>query len=625
MRKLLRSIFVGAFCAIFALPALAAGEINHITGRIVDAKTHALLPGATVYVEHNGQKPSNTNSDWMQQIFTDDAKFELWHVPQEAKIVVMHNEYHTKTVGQLKENMGDIPLEPKARVLKDFTTTEIQPRTGTVISSRTNKPVSGVRVTTKNDKGKTITVATDSEGRFTINDVVNDGEPISFSALAFLPSTTSYSKDMRIVLEEQDVNRMPSPDPMAIVSNLNAQTDDPMAGITPTQTTVPTFTPNTLNITGTIVDTNGNPIDGATIQASDKYDTLATVNSKKGSFNLSKIPDFASLTIKHPKYHDVTVQTVQKNMKIIMEPLVPSINIAGTVVDISGLPVEWANIIATNQNEIVGKARSVYDGIFNLTNIPKTATLNVTVVGYHEKNNIPVSENMKIVLEPVMMKELEVTRYYGNTIDGMTKQPLPGVYVMAANISGDPVTSEYVTTNDTGAFELKPSQFPEGSKILFTMPGYRSRLLTYTTNMQVTMYTDEQLAYMPGQTITFPGEPDNLTGPNVPVPTLADPYATASITTIYHSKPNVFNELDSILTNKFQGSSVWKNEEGKFNTARLASDSIAGVVLGTVGGVVTSTVIKKNQLKKGFEDLKCTIGGQDVASFGDEFSVTVRK
>ena len=67
--------------------------------------------------------------------------------------------------------------------------------------------------------------------------------------------------------------------------------------------------------------------------------------------------------------------------------------------------------------------------------------------------------------------------------------------------------------------------------------------------------------------------------------------------------------------------SVWKDEEGNFNTARLASDSIAGVVLGTVGGVVTSVVVKKNQIKKGFEAIQCAIGGQTVANYGDEFVV----
>ena len=49
--------------------------------------------------------------------------------------------------------------------------------------------------------------------------------------------------------------------------------------------------------------------------------------------------------------------------------------------------------------------------------------------------------------------------------------------------------------------------------------------------------------------------------------------------------------------------SVWKNAQGEFNTARLASDSIAGVVLGTAGGLITSSVVKKNQIQEGFEDI----------------------
>jgi len=66
---------------------------------------------------------------------------------------------------------------------------------------------------------------------------------------------------------------------------------------------------------------------------------------------------------------------------------------------------------------------------------------------------------------------------------------------------------------------------------------------------------------------------------------------------------------------------VWKNAEGKFNTARLASDMTAGVVLGTVGGVVSGVVIKKKQVQKGFEALHCTVGGQKVADWGDTFWV----
>ncbi len=70
--------------------------------------------------------------------------------------------------------------------------------------------------------------------------------------------------------------------------------------------------------------------------------------------------------------------------------------------------------------------------------------------------------------------------------------------------------------------------------------------------------------------------------------------------------------------------SVWKDKEGNFNKARLASDSVAAVVLGTTGALVTSHVVKKNQVENGFEDIKCTIGGQTVADWGDEFRVGIQ-
>ena len=87
---------------------------------------------------------------------------------------------------------------------------------------------------------------------------------------------------------------------------------------------------------------------------------------------------------------------------------------------------------------------------------------------------------------------------------------------------------------------------------------------------------------------------------------------------------SAYSQLTSIH-NKFRDDvSVWKNEEGKFYTARLASDSIAGVVLGTAGGLITSSVVKKNQVENGFEDIKCTIGGQNVAEWGDQFRVGIQ-
>ncbi|MEE1111180.1 MAG: hypothetical protein UIH99_03120, partial [Alphaproteobacteria bacterium] len=58
-----------------------------------------------------------------------------------------------------------------------------------------------------------------------------------------------------------------------------------------------------------------------------------------------------------------------------------------------------------------------------------------------------------------------------------------------------------------------------------------------------------------------------------------------------------------------------------FNGVRLASDATAGVVLGTAGGLISNSLIKKSQLEKGMEGVSCTVGGQVVADYGDEFSV----
>jgi len=83
-------------------------------------------------------------------------------------------------------------------------------------------------------------------------------------------------------------------------------------------------------------------------------------------------------------------------------------------------------------------------------------------------------------------------------------------------------------------------------------------------------------------------------------------------------------KLDDIMAGLKGNVSVWKTAEGNFNGARLASDSIAGVVLGTAGGLITSHLVKKGQVKNGFEDIQCTVGGQKVADWGDEFTVGIR-
>jgi hypothetical protein len=79
--------------------------------------------------------------------------------------------------------------------------------------------------------------------------------------------------------------------------------------------------------------------------------------------------------------------------------------------------------------------------------------------------------------------------------------------------------------------------------------------------------------------------------------------------------------IDKFFEYAKSNANVWKNADGKFNTARLASDATAGVILGTVGGIVSAKIIKKKQIEKGFDALQCTIGGQTVADWDDEFRV----
>lgn len=96
-------------------------------------------------------------------------------------------------------------------------------------------------------------------------------------------------------------------------------------------------------------------------------------------------------------------------------------------------------------------------------------------------------------------------------------------------------------------------------------------------------------------------------------------------TTISSSKTKISNAVAKLnkIASDFN-TSVWKNAEGKFNTSRLISDSVAGVVLGTAGGLITSSVVKKNQVESGFEDIQCTVGGQVVAGWGDQFRVGIQ-
>ncbi|MDR1207190.1 MAG: hypothetical protein LBK26_02140, partial [Rickettsiales bacterium] len=58
-----------------------------------------------------------------------------------------------------------------------------------------------------------------------------------------------------------------------------------------------------------------------------------------------------------------------------------------------------------------------------------------------------------------------------------------------------------------------------------------------------------------------------------------------------------------------------KKKDKNNNTNRIIADATAGVVLGAVGGIVTFNIIKKNQIKNGFDDLDCVVGGNNGRNY----------
>ncbi len=84
---------------------------------------------------------------------------------------------------------------------------------------------------------------------------------------------------------------------------------------------------------------------------------------------------------------------------------------------------------------------------------------------------------------------------------------------------------------------------------------------------------------------------------------------------------DAYDKLNNLQEEADLKQSVWRNKDGKFNTMRLLSDSVAGVALGTVGGVWVHEVLRKNQIESGFEAIGCTVGGETVADFGSVFQI----
>ena len=105
-----------------------------------------------------------------------------------------------------------------------------------------------------------------------------------------------------------------------------------------------------------------------------------------------------------------------------------------------------------------------------------------------------------------------------------------------------------------------------------------------------------------------------------------EPYVqqnNAQITSLNNQIQRYADVIQNIeAAHKGEKLSVWKNAEGKFNTSRLLSDSIAGVALGTVGGLVVNKLVKDHHVETGFEEIVCVIDGEQIASYDEEFVIS---
>jgi hypothetical protein len=81
--------------------------------------------------------------------------------------------------------------------------------------------------------------------------------------------------------------------------------------------------------------------------------------------------------------------------------------------------------------------------------------------------------------------------------------------------------------------------------------------------------------------------------------------------------------LDALRRNaQLAGSpSRWRTEGGDFNWLRLGLNVAAGAVVGTTAGVLTNTAIRNYQLRDGYENIRCSFGTGNTATFGEAIIV----
>ncbi|MBQ1997681.1 MAG: carboxypeptidase-like regulatory domain-containing protein [Alphaproteobacteria bacterium] len=358
------------------------------------------------------------------------------------------------------------------------------------------------------------------------------------------------------------------------------------------------FESGTKNTT-TDADTNRHGskiVSGATLQLLDSNDNvIETVTSDdEGRFKFeSTVTTGSKIKITHNGYED-QIHIVGNYVETI-SIYIDKITLSGVVLDAdTKKPITGAKLSLKNADTTIPIGN---DGKFKTTTrFTDGETITATYEGYKTKT-MPINMGDSITIE---LKDISL---YGIVLNESTQKPIKQAKLQLLDSNDDEIATK---TSDISGYFRFTNSIPDGAKIKATRKNYDEK--TVLVSDMTTLTTDRpRKQILLTKTQSAPQEEND---------------EDDELQKIIQGITDADTKLNDII-GKLK-LSVWKNEEGKFNTARLASDSVAAVVLGTSGGLITSLVMRKKQVENGFEDIKCVIGGQNVANWDEEFNVNIQ-
>lgn len=245
-------------------------------------------------------------------------------------------------------------------------------------------------------------------------------------------------------------------------------------------------------------------------------------------------------------------------------------------------------------------------------------------------------------------------KVWAASIDAKTNQVKEEYEIPGASIFVAETGALLLVSDTTGSFSS--DKFPVGNKLKVSFIGCKDQIVSPGENLTIKLICSDN--YLDDVAIESAAVGDPCVGENLMAKSV---YATSGIykrnekggitctvtacssgyevdkvnnTCVKSTKDEKINELknkidlyagnirDIEMAHSGEKASVWKNAEGNFNTSRLLSDSIAGVALGTVGGLVVNKLVKNNHLDTGFEEIGCSIDGNRLVNFEDEFVIS---